>query len=364
MMKILKALTGAVKSHWRRGLLGMVVLACSTGAWAASCSGSASTITLTPPAAIAIPRDAAVGTLLTSWIQSTAASNWYTCTGDSGTDAAGVAFEPLSQTSSGLTISSGGVNYTVFNTSVAGVGIAVGVSGIGNCGTSKFQDLGTPVNLIVTKLPSPWVAASSCVVTGSMNVGGQAQIAFVKTGPITPGTASGGVLFEAAAVVGPKNTGATLVSGMRKSFKVNPISFTVGSCTIPDIPVSMGSYKASTFTGPNSSSNPISFNVAVNNCPAGFNAIQYSFAAPSGVLNATAGVIALSSDSKATGVGLQLKDNSGNALKYDTNYTLSSYNKSTSGSYTIPLKAAYYQTGTAVTAGSANGTLLITMTYQ
>ncbi|WP_158515305.1 fimbrial protein [Paraburkholderia phytofirmans] len=364
MMKILKALTGAVKSHWRRGLLGMVVLACSTAAWASSCSGRASTITLTPPAAIAIPRDAVVGTLLTSWIASTADSNWYQCTGTSGSDMAGVAFEPLLQTPSGLTISSGGVRYTVFNTSVAGVGIAVGVSGISACSTSAFRDLGTP-NSGITLVPAPWVFTNGCTVgSGPANVGGQAQIAFVKTGPITPGTASGGVLFEAAAVVGPFSTGATLVSGMRKSFKVDSISFTVGSCTIPDMPVSMGSYKASTFTGPNSSSNPIDFSVAVNSCPAGLNGIQYSFDAPSGVINATAGVIALSSNSTATGIGLQLKDNSGNALKYNTNYTLSSYNKSTGGSYTIPLKASYYQTGKAVTAGSANGTLTITMTYQ
>ena len=51
-------------------------------------------------------------------------------------------------------------------------------------------------------------------------------------------------------------------------------------------------------------------------------------------------------------------------LKYDTQYTLGSYVTSTGGSYTIPLTAAYYQTGTAVTAGTANGVLTFTMTYQ
>jgi major type 1 subunit fimbrin (pilin) len=153
-------------------------------------------------------------------------------------------------------------------------------------------------------------------------------------------------------------------SGMRQSFAVTPTAVTVASCTTPNVTVSMGSYPAATFKGSGSSSNPVAFNVAVNNCPAGMNQIQYSFDAPGGVANANNGVIKLSSDSTATGVGLQLKDNAGNALKYDTQYTLSGYVTSTGGSYTIPLKAAYYQTGTAVTAGTANGVLTFTMTYQ
>jgi major type 1 subunit fimbrin (pilin) len=61
---------------------------------------------------------------------------------------------------------------------------------------------------------------------------------------------------------------------------------------------------------------------------------------------------------------LQLKDGSGNPLKYNTQYTLTSYSKTTGGSYTIPLTAAYYQTAASVTAGSANAVLTFTMTYQ
>uniref|UniRef100_UPI00163FAB96 fimbrial protein n=1 Tax=Burkholderia gladioli TaxID=28095 RepID=UPI00163FAB96 len=63
-------------------------------------------------------------------------------------------------------------------------------------------------------------------------------------------------------------------------------------------------------------------------------------------------------------IGLQLKDGNGNALKYNTQYTLTSYSKSTGGSYTIPLTARYYQTAAQVTAGSANAVLTFTMTYQ
>ena len=82
------------------------------------------------------------------------------------------------------------------------------------------------------------------------------------------------------------------------------------------------------------------------------------------MLDATNGVLALSSGSTATGIGLQLKDGSGNPLKYNTQYTLTRYSKTTGGSHTIPLTAAYYQTAASVTPGSANAVLTFTMTYQ
>ncbi len=94
------------------------------------------------------------------------------------------------------------------------------------------------------------------------------------------------------------------------------------------------------------------------------NSIQYQFIPVNAVLDATNGVLALSSDSTAAGVGLQLKDSSGKALKYNTQYTLASYSSSVGGSYTIPLTANYYQTSESVTPGSANAVLIFTMLYQ
>jgi type 1 fimbria pilin len=37
---------------------------------------------------------------------------------------------------------------------------------------------------------------------------------------------------------------------------------------------------------------------------------------------------------------------------------------STGGSFSVPLKARYYQTGDTITTGTANGVLSFTMTYQ
>jgi major type 1 subunit fimbrin (pilin) len=127
----------------------------------------------------------------------------------------------------------------------------------------------------------------------------------------------------------------------------------------------MGSHPQSEFTGIGSATkSPVGFNIAVNACPSGLAKIQYQFIPLNAVLDATNGVLALSGSSTATGIGVQLKDGSGNALKYNTQYTLSGYNTSTGGSYTIPLTAAYYQTAPTVTPGSADAVLTFTMTYQ
>ena len=80
--------------------------------------------------------------------------------------------------------------------------------------------------------------------------------------------------------------------------------------------------------------------------------------------DATNGVIALASGSTATGIGLKLTDSSSAALKFNSLYQVSGYNAATGGSYTVPLTAAYYQTATSVTPGTANAVVTFTMTYQ
>ncbi|WP_262390502.1 fimbrial protein, partial [Burkholderia arboris] len=211
-------------------------------------------------------------------------------------------------------------------------------------------------------LPSPWVGAP-CRGKVTQDNGGQAEMALVKTGPITAGTVSGGVLFEAAAVVLNGilwNSGYTMQTG-RKSFSLTSTIINVPACSTPNVTVNMGSYKQSAFTGVGSTTPGVSFNVGLNACPAGLNSIQYQFIPVNAVLDTTNGVLALSSDSTAAGIGLQLKDSSGKALKYNTQYTLTNYNSSMGGSYTIPFTANYYQTSASVTAGGANAVLTFTM---
>ncbi|WP_186199907.1 fimbrial protein [Burkholderia gladioli] len=331
-----------------------------------NCTGTAQTIPVSMPASITVPRDAANGTVLTSWVSTAATSNYYSCTvvaANGVQPASGMAFQPLSLTKAGLSVTGpNGVAYTVWNTNVPGVGIAIGVRVYANgCGWQGWGDLGTPSGF----LGPPWKGSACNSPNPPVINGGQTQMALVKTGTITAGTVSGGVLFEGTSITSMNINGPyTIATSGRKSFSLSQTIINVAACTTPNVTVTMGSYKQSAFTGMGSSTPAVAFKVGVNACPAGLNSIQYQFVPVNAVLDTTNGVLALSSDSTAAGIGLQLKDNSGKALKYNTQYTLTSYNGSTGGSYTIPLTANYYQTSASVTPGSANAVLTFTMTYQ
>ncbi|WP_273995478.1 fimbrial protein [Burkholderia sp. FERM BP-3421] len=346
-------------------LLTLMVLMLGLGARTASatvsCTGTAQTVTLSMPSSVTVPRDAAVGTVLTSWISTAATTNFYSCTA-SNSSPSGMLFDPMSLTKASMTVTGpNSVAYTVWNTNVPGVGIAIGVRTYANgCGWQPWFDLGRAPS---GTFPSPWVG-SSCNQNGSVTNGGQAQVALVKTGPITAGTVTGGVLFQGASATAQTST-YTISTSNPVSYSLTQTIVNVAACTTPNVTVTMGSYMQSAFKGIGSTSTPAkAFNVAVNACPTGLNSIQYQFIPVNAVLDATNGVLALSSGSTATGIGLQLKDGSGNPLKYNTQYTLTSYSKTTGGSYTIPLTAAYYQTAASVTPGSANAVLTFTMTYQ
>ncbi|KVL37897.1 pilus assembly protein [Burkholderia territorii] len=330
-------------------------------AQSANCAaGTPSTVSVGMPVSVTVPRDAPVGTVLGNSVTTQSITNFFSCT-VSGSYASGMIFETLSMTKAGMAVNLNGKAYTVWNSNVPGVGVAIGVNPyLSTCGYQGWQDLGNPSGTF----PSPW-SGGVCTQNGSVTNGGQALLALVKTGPITAGTVSG-LRFEGASVTAPRLTGPfTVASSGHVLFSLTSTIINVAACTTPNVTVNMGSPMQSEFTGIGSTNKkPVAFNVAVNACPSGLNSIQYQFIPVNAVLDSTNGVLALSSNSTAIGIGLQLKDGSGTALKYNTQYTLMSYSKSTGGSYTIPLTAAYYQTSATVKPGSANAALTFTMTYQ
>ncbi|MBN3817323.1 fimbrial protein [Paraburkholderia sp. Se-20369] len=349
-------------------LLALAVLLLGLGSRAAfaqsvSCaSGTPSAVTVAMPVAVPVPRDAPIGTVLGSWVSTSNTPNYFSCT-VTGSYASGMLFETVSMTKTSMTVAGPhGLAYTVWNTNVPGVGIAIGVNPyVSTCGYQGWQNLGKPSGTF----PTPW-SGGVCTQNGSVTNGGQAEMALVKTGPITAGTVTG-LQFEGASVTGPTLKGPfTVAPSGHVLFSLSPTNITVAACATPNVTVNMGSVMQSAFKGIGSTGGmtPIPVNVAVNACPIGLTSIQYQFIPVNAVLDSTNGVLALSSDSTATGIGLQLKDGNGNALKYSTPYTLASYSSSTGGSYKIPLTAAYYQTAARVTAGSANAVLTFTMTYQ
>ncbi|WP_203651230.1 fimbrial protein [Pseudomonas sp. RtIB026] len=332
----------------------------------ANCQLQASTTPVSMPASITIPRDAANGTVLTSWVTSAQKNNYYQCsvTAANGVQpSTGMAFQPLSLTKAGLNVPGpNGASYTVWNTNVPGIGLAVGVRVHANgCGWQPWADLGTPSGF----LGSPWRGSACNASNPPITNGAQVQMALVKTGSIATGTVTGGVLLEGTSITAMSLNGTyAIATSGRQSFSLSSTIINVASCRTPDVTVDLGSHKQSRFTGVGSTSPAVSFSVNVNNCPAGLNSIQYQFNPVTSLVGGSNGVLGLSGGSTAKGIGVQLKDRNGTALKYNTQYTLSNYNGATGGSYTIPLTAAYYQTSSTVTAGSANAVLTFTMTYQ
>jgi len=160
-------------------------------------------------------------------------------------------------------------------------------------------------------------------------------------------TSVGGLTYRIAQVL--PNTVA-LVSG--------------GTCTTPDVNVVFPPVALSAFSGIGSTTATRPFNLAFNNCPAGYQSIGYSFAPTTSVLNAAQGVVALASSSTATGIGIQLAKGDGTPVTFGTVYPLAGYDPTRAGSYTVPMQASLYQTEPTVSPGTVRSSVTFTLDYK
>jgi major type 1 subunit fimbrin (pilin) len=355
-MKVFMKLLGGVERRWLKGIARLVLLLCalalSSGAWAqTSCTGGGQAYTLTMPASVSIPRDATAGKLLGSWASVSMSSNIWTCT-DVGNALSLGALPSIIGADTGQKVTVGGTypgTYEVFSTSMSGIGIIFNVTAVdGGCGQMPSLAISHSLN------------GYTCSSGGSYGVAVFAA-ALVSTGPAVAGIVQGGLVAQEGAYAMANLT----LQAAQVNVNTTPTSIVVLSCTTPDVPVPMGTHQVNEFSGIGSTTSPVkSFNISLNNCPAGMNSIQYRIDALTSILNAANSVVALDASSKATGIGVQLLDNTGKAFPLGTMTTFSGYNGGTGGSYTIPFQARYYQTGSKVTAGIANTQMTFTMNYQ
>jgi major type 1 subunit fimbrin (pilin) len=195
------------------------------------------------------------------------------------------------------------------------------------------------------------------------------DFAFIKIGPVTGGTINlPGVVAQAGVSVtttpNPLTNYAMAPQQIANVTLVGGPTFAPVACATPNVTVPLGTHANTEFSGVGPiSTAPASFNISLNNCPAGINNVQYEIDAVTTILDANQSVVALDSASTARGVGVQLLDANGNAMPIGTQQTLAGYNPA-GGNYTIPLKARYYQTTAPVLAGTANTVMTFTMNYQ
>ncbi|CAM2177181.1 major type 1 subunit fimbrin (pilin) [Paraburkholderia sacchari] len=334
-------------------------------AWATggACSGGGQTFTITLPATVSVPRDAAVGSLLTTWVASPAATNYWSCSENNDNGLVYAKMGPLFTASSGVNTTYSGATVAVFNTNVPGIGVAVAANVATLNGWAGWQVLASGTTLSYFGY-GPF--------SGSWAGGSRVAVALVKTAAqlTSGGTVSGGQV----AYVYPATSynAGYQYTNLSVKYVTTPVNIVPLTCTTPDVNVPMGTFKTTDFPNVGSlSSNPASFTVQFLNCPAGaavsgtqagvIHSIQYRIDPTSGTL--ATNVAALIGTPSATGVGIQLFTASGSVFPLSTLQSLSGYNSATGGNYTIPLTARYYRTGT-VTAGPANSTMTLTVSYQ
>jgi major type 1 subunit fimbrin (pilin) len=341
----------------------LLSLAMSTAAWAtSSCKANYSAFSLSFAPAIAVARDVPNGSLLSAWVQTSRLTNYFSCTVTAQT-ATGMGIDPtgiVASTATTYKVSYNGSSVSVYPTNVPGIGIAMGGYAYANgCGwTAGFLDLPR--------------LGSQCNANGNVTNGGQLVAALVKIGDVTPGTISGAIA-QATSWEGPQNPPAGYNYGAGViTFSMTPVAITVLTCQTPDVSVQMGTFKTTDFPNIGSvSPNPAGFTIQFLNCPAGaavsgtqagaIHSVQYRIDPTSGTL--ATNVAALSGSPSATGVGIQLFASSGSVFPLATLQTLSGYNSTSGGSYSVAMMARYYRTGT-ITAGPANTTMTLTVSYQ
>ncbi|WP_080406586.1 fimbrial protein [Burkholderia ubonensis] len=239
----------------------------------------------------------------------------------------------------GARVNSGGIPY-VYATNIPGIGLAFYDEY--KSGDARYWGEGD---------------GGSHVGWWSWGAGGGSSKLGVKvilTGPVGVGDIPAGAVYAKMTLDG---LGVAIL-------RTNGTKIKTPACSVPSINVDMGAIKMNEFSGPSSTAGDRSFDIQLNSCPPGRNAIYYQFDATTQIVpGAGNSVVQLNGSSSASGIGLQLLDASGNPVPFGAASKFSGYSGQ-SGSYTMPFRARYYQIAPTVTPGTANTAITITMSYE
>jgi major type 1 subunit fimbrin (pilin) len=335
----------------------------STALAASLCSGGGRTSTITFPSTINVARDLPVGTLLTNWVVVSGTTSDWTCDfGASGAHNWGPASVATNfTTNSGVSVSYNGVSARALKTSVPGVGIAILMNGYAAGGWSGW-----------TEVRSSWYGGYWGNGGGSQSLGVYIVAALVKTGTVTgTGQIAGGTTVAQSGVYVDSGVGSTV-----NSYQISAVKVTGMSCTTPNVTIPMGDHPATEFPAVGSlSSQPVQFSLDFNNCDAAvtrlpgattstgqINGVTYLIQPGATVAGFTNVAAITGGTGAAQGVGIQLYKSDGTVFPLNTTMSLSNFNSTAGGDYSVPLTARYYRTGTIV-PGTANATMLVIATY-
>lgn len=188
-------------------------------------------------------------------------------------------------------------------------------------------------------------------VYSTITIGLRAEL--IKTGPIAGGTVPRTTLtrskIEGEDDFAELNMAATVVQST--------------SCILdtPHLSVPLGDQPSSIFQGPGSASEPVRFDIALS-CDRTAN-ISLSMNGVTPPADANNGVLSLTGDSTARGVGVQILHQDGRPFPLGP--TVDVGESGYDGAVTLfPFRARYYQTAPGVSGGTANATANFTINYH
>ncbi|CNJ27459.1 fimbrial protein [Yersinia mollaretii] len=255
--------------------------------------------------------------------------------------------------STGASVNVDGVNYTIFETGVTGVGFIIGVKDFNSSVYIPLQDG------LTQTYPAPGTSSST------PDLGWSAKVTFIKTGH----TLTSGV-YQTQAI------DAAVLTAYNNEVKtarviINPVTITVqaSGCTVMTkaADVDLGVIDVRTLPSVGSTSAFGSFNIAMG-CDENIavNAVMTDQANPA---NSTS-VVSLTSDSTAAGVGVEFFYNGNGPLMLGPDSSASGtpnqfFVQTTAQAHTLtlPFQARYIRTGD-LQPGTANALASITFSYQ
>ena len=248
----------------------------------------------------------------------------------------------------------------VLQTSIPGVGLYLELGGFLNgVASNTFQANDGGIGAI------PYVGENARKMTPSpleMKNLIIKYMALIKTGPIPPDTSS----FNQEVVRGVVSDVGDAVR-LTLGGQVRQAQCTLRANAVSANPVQLGTHDIADFTGQGSTSDPVDFYITLNDCeddPAG--SVARAFMRLNGVdgsvpVDRDLGLFTLTSDSSASGIGIQVLRSDNNPLKLEEFVDMVPL---TPGNTRIDLRARYYQTEATVTPGEAKGALNFTIEYR
>ncbi len=142
--------------------------------------------------------------------------------------------------------------------------------------------------------------------------------------------------------------------------QITPIA---GTCSVPNQTVTLPFILIQRFSGVGDTAGSTNFSIRLNNCPAGYNRVGYMVTPIGWTVADLPGVLPLRSGS-AEGFRIKLTDGNGVPVAFNTSTRVTDYNKSTGGSYSIPLVASYLQTDASTKVGTLDSAIQVLLDYQ